>query len=272
MIPYETELAAWRQQRLAALVAPDGWLSVVGLHWLNKGPNRLGSDEGNDLVVPQLPQRAGTVTLQANGEIVADLDPNAGATVDGQPIGQARLHSDADAAGPTLVGFGDVTLHVIARAGDKALRIRDANSPARLHFAAIKHFPVDPCWRIAAHWEPLETPRSFEIESMAGGSNIVSVSHKAVFEVGGQMLELLPTHGSATAPMFVLRDGTSGHQTYGACRFLVGEVQGDNVLLDFNKAINPPCAFTPFATCPLPPPANILPISSPVGELAPAGY
>lgn len=267
MTDYEQQLQAWRDRRIATLTAPDGWLSVVGLHWLSLGDNRIGSAGDNDLIVPQLPPHAGTVTLWPDGAASIVLAPATGGRIDGSSENAAVLLTDADRNGPTLVHFGDVSFFVIARTDGKALRVKDPNSATRTSFAGIDTFPVDPSWRIEADWVALKTSRDFEIESLAGGSNTIPVSHKAVFSHDGQAFELWPTHGSANVPMFVLRDATSGKQTYGACRFLIGEVTGDRVVLDFNKAINPPCAFTDFATCPLPPPENILPLRIEAGEL-----
>jgi uncharacterized protein (DUF1684 family) len=149
-----------------------------------------------------------------------------------------------------------------------ALRIRDPQSPARQNFGGIGNFPDDPSWRIVAAWVPLEEVRNTTVGTAIGAPSDVTITHKAVFVRGGRAIELMATHGTPQAPQFVLRDLTSGRETYPASRFLFGEdVLDGTIVLDFNKAINPPCAFTDHAVCPLPPPENILPIRIEAGEL-----
>jgi uncharacterized protein len=134
-------------------------------------------------------------------------------------------------------------------------------------FKAIESFPVDENWRIVAEWVPLAKPIETSVDTVTGAPSEVTITHKAVFVYDGQNYELLPTHGTPAAPQFVLRDATSGRETYPASRFLFGEdIKHGSIVLDFNKAINPPCAFTDFAICPLPPPENVLPFRIEAGE------
>ncbi|MBB4038456.1 hypothetical protein GGR34_000085 [Microvirga flocculans] len=264
---YLSALETWHSQRLAALTKDDGWLSVAGLEWLDPGVWRFGSAPDNDIVIAGIPARAGTIAQDAQGTVTVSLDPSAGGAIDGQALQEAQLSAGPEA--PTRVTFGSMSFYLIERNGRKALRILDGNSRNRRTFSAIPRFPVDPSWRIVADWVVLETPRPFEVDSVIGIPSTIMVSHKAVFSRDGRSYELWPTHGTENAPMFVLRDGTSGRETYGASRFLVGEIQKDRIVLDFNKAINPPCAFTDFATCPLPPSENRLPLHIAAGEMLP---
>jgi uncharacterized protein (DUF1684 family) len=178
------------------------------------------------------------------------------------------LHDHPEA--PTLVAFGNVSFHLIRRDGRNALRIRDSESQNRRSFSGIPRFPVDSSWRLVADWVRLAEPRSFEVDSVIGTSSTILVTHNAAFSYNDVQYELWPTHGTKGAPMFVFRDATSGSETYGASRFLIGDVQGETIILDFNKAINPPCAFTPFATCPLPPAENRLRLRIEAGEKVPS--
>ena len=151
--------------------------------------------------------------------------------------------------------------------GENALRIRDTNSvePARL--APIEYFAPSEAWRIVADWVPYAAPQQLTVGTTKDIDTEVEVTHKAVFTVGGQRYELIATHGTPQSPQFVIRDLTSKDSTYPASRFVYGEdVTETSIVLDFNKAINPPCAFTEFAVCPLPPPANVLPIRIEAGE------
>ena len=265
---YKSALENWHVGRIATLTKPDGWLSVGGLEWLRPGTWRFGSAPDNDIVIANIPAFAGTLVHRDDGTVHVQLDPSANGTIDGRRIVEAHLHDDPTA--PTLVAFGNVSFHLIQRDGRGALRIRDSESLNRRSFSGIPRFPVDVSWRIVAGWVQLAEPRPFEVDSVIGTSSTILVTHKAVFSRDNVQYELWPTHGTKEAPMFVLRDGTSGSQTYGASRFLVGEVQGSRIVLDFNKAINPPCAFTPFATCPLPPVENRLPLRIEAGEKLPS--
>jgi uncharacterized protein (DUF1684 family) len=225
---------------------------VTGLHWLEPGENR----------VPGLPGvfdvRDGQVTLAARRED--------GWTIGGAPVERRALASDAGPA-PDLVALGEGRwAQVLSRGGRLALRTWDAASPARRDFAGIETFPWDPAWRVEATWEPLDPPRTVLVQDVTGMEAERRVPGRARFALGGRALSLEPTaDGDRLA--FVFRDATAGVETYGAGRFLSADAPvGERVVLDFNRAFNPPCAFTPFATCPLPRPENVLPIRVTAGE------
>ncbi|MBB4105415.1 DUF1684 domain-containing protein [Allorhizobium borbori] len=268
---FEAELETWRAGRISALTAPDGWLSVCGLIWIEPGEWRFGSAQDNDIVIEKLPPAAGVLRLAEDG--TASVSLIAEGTIGGEPKRDGMLFDDHDPANvPARVAFGSVNFHLIDREGKKALRVRDSESAARLAFTGIDHFPADPAFRIEADWLAVDPPRAFEVDSVVGISSTVLVRHKAVFTFEGAEYTLWPTHGSATSPMFVLRDPTAGKETYGASRFLFGIFEEDKpgkIVLDFNRAINPPCAFTPAATCPLPPAENRLPFPVLAGEKKP---
>ena len=265
----------WRAQRLARLTAPDGWLSLVGLEWLHAGANRVGSAADNDIVLSVGPAHLGTVTLGEDGALAVAFAEGAHATVDGKAVAHAVMVDDVHAgtAGPTVVAFGSASFYAIDRDGRKALRVKDTEAPTRRHFLGIDAYPIDPAWRVQAHWVPFVPPHKLEIGSVIGTIDAVDVPGKAVFERDGKTFELLPYQEEPGGELFfVLADRTSGKETYGAARFLYaalpagGVDKPGTVVLDFNRAYNPPCAFTPFATCPLAPPENRLDLAVTAGE------
>lgn len=243
---------AWKAERLARLTAERGWLAVTGLHWLEPGPNQ----------VPGLP---GTFTLR-DGRVELQAGPGDGWTIGGREVERRELVSDA-AGPPDLLALGpDRRVAVLARGSRYALRTWDASSPLRRSFRGIETFPFDPAWRIRARWEAWPSPRAVEVEDVTGAIATRIVPGRAIFAAQGRELSLQPTADEGRL-FFVFRDATAGVETYGSGRFLSADAPADGtVVLDFNRAVNPPCAFTPFATCPLPRPENVLPIRVTAGE------
>jgi len=267
---YTHEIEQWRAKRTANLTSPTGWLSLIGLEWLQEGANRVGSASDNDIVLKAGPAHLGVVTLGKDGALHIALDDKAGATIDGKSVREATLIDDMHAgeATPTTVAFGNANFYVIERDGRKALRVKDSDAETRKDFLGIDYFPIDPSWRVVADWVPFDPPHKLEIGSVIGTIDKVDVPGKAVFQRNGHTFELLPYQEEPGGELFfVLADRTSGKETYGAARFLYAALPKDGkVVLDFNKAYNPPCAFTPFATCPLAPPENRLDVAVTAGE------
>ncbi|ANB18681.1 DUF1684 domain-containing protein [Dokdonella koreensis] len=264
---YTQQIQAWQAKRLERLQAPEGWLSLIGLDWLQAGRNTIGSADGNDIVLKAGPAKLGVAVLDGGG-VTLELDPAAEATIDGQRVSKAALRDDAQAE-PSVVRFGTASFIVIKRGDRYALRVRDSEAPTRTHFLGLDRYPIDPSWRIEAQWVAFDPPRTLDIPNIIGTVDAMTVPGKAVFEREGRSYELLPVIESpdATQLFFILADRTSGKETYGAARFLYADVAKDGVVvLDFNKAYNPPCAFTPYATCPLAPPENRLGVAVTAGE------
>ena len=246
----------WRSARHAELNSADSWLGLVGLHWLETGGNRVGSADDCRVRLP-----GGPAFL---GELRWD-----GTKLLWQPLGGevSPLASDRDGA-PTVVVYENWSFFPVDRDGRIAIRVRDRAWAAGRPAADVDCFPYDPAWSLDADWQPLLPSRVMTVPNVAGELKTVVVTHRAVFKVGGVELELLPMSVGEQAVFFVFRDRTSGRETYGAGRFLeVPLPVAGRLRLDFNFAFNPPCAFTPFATCPLPPPENWLPLAVPVGEM-----
>jgi uncharacterized protein (DUF1684 family) len=268
---YVKQVEQWRSARAGRLTAPDGWLSLIGLEWLHEGANRVGSAAGNDIVLKAGPAQLGTVTLGKDGTLHIALAKDSGATVDGKAVADAALIDDMHVKGdatPTTVRFGNANFYVIDRDGRKALRVKDSDAATRKHFLGIDNFPIDPSWHIVADWVPFAPPHKLQMGNVLGSVDTVDVPGKAVFTRDGHTFELLPYQEEPGGELFfVLADKTSGKETYGAARFLYAALPKDGkVVLDFNKAYNPPCAFTPFATCPLAPPENRLALRVTAGE------
>lgn len=267
------DLEHWRAQRLEELKAADGWLSLVGRHWLKEGSQTVGTAKTNALVLAKGPAVLGTIVWDKPSGIVSlALNPEVHASVEGKPTGDTVSFSASEEQ-PTLVQVDTVSLQVITRGDRKVLRVKDSAAETRTHFAGLEYFPEDPAWKIEARWEAFSPPRTLQIQNIVGSVTAETVPGKAVFEYKGETYELWPIQLKGEESLFfVLSDQTSGQETYGGGRFLYADQpKNGKVLLDFNRAINPPCALTPFAACPLPPAQNRLKIRIAAGEKDPVG-
>jgi uncharacterized protein len=263
---YAQDLAHWRAERDEGLRRPNGWLALVGLFWLHDGDNTFGSAAGNDLVFPAgAPPKIGTFHL-ADGKVSVRAEPGASLTHDGAPVTEMALDADVSEHA-TVLELGTLTFYVIERPGHIGIRVKDSASPTLAEFKGIEDFPLDPAWRITARFEPYDPPKTVRIPNVLGSEFEESCPGAAVFEVDGRSYRLEPTGDPAEGLSLVFGDATNGHETYGGGRFLEIDPPVDgHLVLDFNKAYNPPCVFTPYATCPLPPRQNRLPIRVAAGE------
>ncbi len=262
---YTKAIETWRAERVARLTAADSWLSLIGLPWLKLGDNTMGSAADNSLRLAAGPAHLGTVRLDAGDKIFLTLADGVDATIDGKKVPAAELIFNARQ--PTLVRSGTVSFFVIQRGDKLGLRVRDSESPRRKNFLGLDYFPIDPAWRIEAQWVPFAPPHQVPITNILGQTSPESVPGKAVFTHDGRTLELLPIDEGDGKLFFIISDATSGDETYGAARFFYADAPKDGkVILDLNRAYSPPCAFTPFATCPLPPKENRLPFPVRAGE------
>jgi len=266
--PYVREIERWRAQRVEQLTAPDGWLTLIGLEWLQPGPNHVGTAAENDIVLSTGPAQLGVITLAADGRAHLQLAPGVNARIGGTEQTEAELLDDAQAGSrPTIVQFGTASFSLIDRDGRKGVRIKDSDAATRTHFRGLDYYPIDQSWRIDAAWVPSDTPRMLPIASTLGSVQERPIRGKAVFTRGGRRYELFAVGEQADAISFVLADATSGRETYGGARFLVPDMTREGqMVLDFNKATNPPCAFTAYATCPLAPAENRLDVPITAGE------
>ncbi len=272
---HAAEIAGWRARRLAELTGEQGWLALAGLHWLREGEQRLGSGQGADIRFPAgAPAEVGTLTLRA-GAVQLHVAPDVDARIGETAITDAALRSDVDPSRPAdrVTIAGRFTFLILARGDRLGLRLYDREAPERTHFAGIESYPVAPRWRVTARFEPYPTPRLVDHPTVIGTTK-AQIPGVAIFTIDGEQLRLTPIleHGPAGDELlFVFRDRTSDGETYPGGRFLITGMPRDGALvLDFNRAHNPPCAFTPYATCPLPLPENRLGMRVEAGEKTPA--
>jgi uncharacterized protein (DUF1684 family) len=264
---YPQQVRAERTQRVAELTKADGWLTLIGLHFLEPGSNSVGSAAGNRIVLAVGPAQLGTVVLSAAGAATFTAAAGAEVSIDGKPSNSADLHPDGQGMRHTLVTSGTVSFFLLERGGRLALRVKDSEAERRTRFLGLDYFPVDPSWRIEARWVPFDPPREIPITNVLGNVSREKATGKAVFQRGGRSYELTPVVEGPGEPLFfIFADLTSDVSTY-HMRFLDADQPKDGkVILDFNLAETPPCGFTPFATCPLPPKENHLDLAVTSGE------
>jgi uncharacterized protein len=264
---YTQQVQAARAERVAELTKPDGWLTLVGLHFLEAGENTIGSAAGCQIVLAAGPAHFGTVVLSPAGAATFTPAPGADVRIDGQPAHVTELHPDGQGTRHTLVTSGTVSFFLLERGGRLALRVKDSEAARRTHFLGLDYFPADPSWRVEAQWVPFDPPREIPITNVLGNVSREKATGKAVFQRDGRTYELTPVVEGPGEPLFfIFADLTSDASTY-HMRFLDAQQPSNGkVVLDFNLAENPPCGFTPFATCPLPPKENHLTLAVTAGE------
>jgi uncharacterized protein (DUF1684 family) len=264
---YRKQIEEWRQHRVQRLTAPTGWLSLVGLEWLKSGQNTLGSAPDNAIKQAKWPAHLGTIVLDGQ-RVTITLADGADAKIGDGTSRSAELVDDAEPK-PTVVSSGTVSFYLVRRGEHIGLRIKDSEAPTRTGFVGLDYFDIDPSWRVEAKWEAYDPPREVEEPNVLGEIDKVIVPGAAVFERDGKTFRVEPvieTPGD-TELFLVFADRTSGKETYGAARFVYSEPPKDGrIVIDFNKAYNPPCVFTPYATCPLPTQQNRLNARVTAGE------
>ena len=249
----EDEIAQWRHARASALQAEGGWLTVAGLFWLHDGANSFGKDASNEIALPDGPAQAGVLELRAGTVAV---------TMKGE---SARRELQPDSA--DVVKIGRLSLVLIKRGDRFGIRLKDPENPARKEFHGLDYFPASEAYRVTARW--VAEPRQIPVLNVLGQTEPSQCPGYAAFRIGTKEVRLYPILEEMDAQelFYIFRDQTSGRETYAAGRFLYSALPKDGrVLLDFNKAVNPPCAFTAYATCPLPPVENRLPVRIEAGE------
>ncbi|MBC8402652.1 MAG: DUF1684 domain-containing protein [Candidatus Marinimicrobia bacterium] len=267
---YENEIKEWHSNRIERLKQPDSWLSLIGLFWLDEGKNSFGSGSENDIIFPiaAAPNSMGHF-LRSGDSIWVETADNVTILHDSLKItGRVRLMSDMDGQ-PTVLEWGSLKWYIIKRGEKYGVRLKDAKDPKLQAFHGIDRFPVSSDWRIPAQLDPYDPPKQIPIPNVLGMVNDSPSPGALVFQIDGKTYRLDPIADPGDERYFIIfADETSGVETYGAGRFLVVDAPGPEgkTIIDFNKAYNPPCAFSEFATCPLPPQQNILPVKITAGE------
>ena len=263
---FEAETREWHAKRISRLKTEDGWLSLVGLHWLKEGDNRFGSAPDNDVVFPApAPAKVGTFTRKGDA-VSLSLAPGVSLTLDGKPFTGGAVRSDAQ-GGPDTLALGTMRFFAIRRGERLGIRVKDSEAPTRKNFHGIPTYAPSPAWRLEARFEPAPTQTKIAVPNVLGEVEEMVSPGTAVFTVNGQEYRLAPVDDGSGQLFFIFGDLTNRDDTYGAGRFVYTDMPKDGkVVLDFNRSYNPPCAFTPFATCPLPPPQNRLKLRVEAGE------
>ena len=264
-----TSIEKWRTERVQALTSETGWLTLVGLFWLNPGDNTFGRAASNTIVLdhPNLADTAGTFALDGD-KVTFTAKPGSGITHGGEPVTTLDMVSDAKES-PTVVSSGPLRFFIIERSGKFAVRVRDTASARRREFRGLEYFPINTGWVFDARFEPYEPHRTIKIVNILGLEDDMESPGAVVFTRNGQEVRLdTVLDGAGATDLFIMfADGTSGHETYGAGRFLhVPFATNGKTTVDFNEAYNPPCAFNHFATCPLPPFQNRVTLKIIAGE------
>ena len=261
---YAEEIEAWRVDREARLKADDGWLTVSALFFLPEGESRFGSSPRNDLVLPAafpadagvLERRGSTVSVRASGDRTL--------TVDGESVSAAQLYP---AEGRVTLTAGPVSFWVHESGERLAIRVRDTESAIRRNFTRLEWYPVDERFRVRGKFTPHDEPMTVKTMNILGDIETYQSTGHVTLTVAGREVRMLPVNSGGQL-WFILRDATSGDETYPAARFLYADAPDADgwTTVDFNKAYNPPCAFNPHTTCPLPPPDNRLEVRVEAGE------
>jgi uncharacterized protein (DUF1684 family) len=266
---YAKEIEQYRVERLAELKSDSGYLSLIGLFWLKDGENKFGSDPTNEIVLPK--EKVGGVAgvfVLKNGVVRMEAPANSKITASDQPATSLELKSDADDK-PTVLHLGSLSLQIIKRSDKLGVRVKDKDNPARSNFAGIECYPADQKWRLEASFETYNPPKKMPIVNILGMESGEDSPGAVAFEVDGKAYRLDGIKEKGEPKLFMIfADGTSGKETYPAGRYLYVDPPDSSgrMIIDFNKAYSPPCAFTKFATCPLPPKQNRLPFAIEAGE------
>jgi uncharacterized protein len=270
---YNQEIEAWRKERFEGLKKEDGWFSLVGLFWLQPGENRFGSSPENRVIFPEGKAPAVAGTLIREGDTVrVRVEPGVTVTSNGQPVTEMAVKPDSSGE-PTMLQLGSLSFHVIQRGERLGVRVKDSRSEALAAFHGLEFFPVQPAWKVTARFEPYNPPKQVPIPNILGDVEDNPSPGAVVFDWNGRTYRMDALEGGDEGELFLIfADQTNGKETYGAGRFLYTDPPKDGkVVVDFNKAYNPPCAYTAFATCPLPPSQNRLALQVKAGEKKYAG-
>lgn len=273
IVAYKAEIESWHQERVEGLKGNNGWLNLAGLFWLKDGVSTFGSDDSNDLVFPKekIPGKAGVFLLQ-NGIVTMTALPQVEILANEQPIKSAVVFHPDSTRQPRLA-YGDLQWFIIKRDDQYGVRLRDLNSNAVAEFQGIDRYEVDPSYRVEARLEVPSAPKKIDITNVLGQTTAQESPGTLVFTLDEQQYRL-DALVEEEELFIIFGDPTNDKETYPSGRYVYASMPGADgkTILDFNKAYNPPCAFTPFATCPLPPAQNVLPIAITAGEKNYKGY
>lgn len=266
---YTEEVNEWHQLRIDNLLGPEDWLKLAGLYKLEEGTQSFGSDSTNDLVFPsKAPPSIGTITKEDTA-ITVQIDDDVLVTHDQDIVSKVTM-IPGNARSGTVLKQGSLIWYLLDRRGDYYIRLIDEQHPNLASFDGIERFPIDQKWKIKAEFKPFDDPKPITVPDVLNEGMSDTLYGMLKFSIEGKEYNLAPlNHPEKDDKFFIIfGDKTNGETTYGGGRYIYIPTPDENNItyIDFNKSYNPPCVFTDFATCPLPPPQNILPIAIPAGE------
>ena len=267
---YRTGLEQWRSERLQYLTRPDGWTTLVGLYWLKDSVQTYGSAPDNPIIFPsKAPAHIGQFTLQKE-QVIASILPDAPVLMDGQPLTTPQaIHTDLEEEETNYFTCQSLQWHIIKRGTKYGIRLKDTLNPARFKLKALPHFPVDKKWVINATFHPADSNDILKVLNAVGITSNLHPAGKLSFKINDKPYSFIALDGGPDELFVVMGDATTGAETYGGGRFLdiPRPDSTGHTTIDFNKAYNPPCVYSEYATCPLPTKENTLPIPVNAGEL-----
>ncbi|MFZ0417732.1 MAG: DUF1684 domain-containing protein [Candidatus Sulfotelmatobacter sp.] len=263
---YVESFEKWKAEQIDDL--KQNWLPLAGLYWLKPGANSFGTAADNGVIFPKGPAHPGEFDLEGK-DVTLKLRPDARATAAGKVLTTNPLKLDPDISGhASTIEMGSLQFHVIVRGERVGIRLKDADSTAVSNFHGLLFYPLDMNYRVSATWVPSDGKKTIEVPNVLGDVTSVPVAGTVMFKINGQEERLTAFGGDPSKGLsFVFNDLTAKIDTYPGGRFLdTDAVANGTVILDFNRAYNPPCAVTPYATCPLAPKENRLTVAIPAGE------
>ncbi|MBA4312161.1 MAG: hypothetical protein C0417_05985 [Chlorobiaceae bacterium] len=266
---YQKEITDWQIKRTEGLQKENGWLTLCGLFWLNEGENKFGTDSSNTIIFPtdRSPAYAGSIFLE-EGQLRFKCAKGVSIICNDSAESEMKIRSDESGkATPTIMKLGSLNFHIIKRGDRLGVRVKDNDNPARINFKGLNYFPIELKWRVESKFEPYNPPKIIPIVNVLNQVNNDTCPGAIVFKIDGKEYRLDALREGKEF-FIIFHDETAGKETYGMGRYLYAQLpdSANIVVIDFNKAYNPPCAFTEFATCPLPPKQNYLPIRIEAGE------
>ncbi len=268
---WRSEVESWHSERIDELQQYDGWLSLAGFFWLKEGRESFGGSSDSDHhfdLEREIPGRLGW--LEVDEEFVyLEADPDVELLADGEPVESRTLVFSPEMEDPVEMEWGDYYWYIIERSGEYAIRLRDKQHPRIAAFEGIDRYPVSADWRVTAEFKPFDEPVILTIPNYIGEPSQESILGVLEFDIGGDTHHLYPVADNLEERFFLIfADQTNGSTTYSAGRFVYTDPPDENnrVIIDFNRSYNPPCVFSEYATCPLPPPENRLPVKITAGE------
>lgn len=266
-IAYAAEIENWHAERINSLKSDNGWLNLAGLFWLQEGINTFGSDSSNSIVFPKgkIASQAGFFLVK-NGTVQLHASPDVDILSNNIRIAEQQIFHPDSTQQPILT-HSTLQWFVIKRDDQLGIRLRDLKSPEVEQFTGIERYEVDPAWRVVAKLETPLSPKTIDITNVLGQTIAQKSPGTLVFDWQNKTYRLDALE-EGTELFIIFGDSTNASETYPAGRYLYAQPPGPDgtTILDFNKAYNPPCAFTPYATCPLPPLQNVLPLAVRAGE------